>query len=178
MFGRLSALMKGMVMCLCLVQDRQDPYQQILVAGYESGHACVYNISPSSWSLIYCVKSHIQPVLSLTIHPSHENFYTTAADANLVQHPIAHATQPMNKVNTKHSGQTSIQIRKDGRILVSAGWDGSGRVYSATTLRQIAVLKWHTGGLQAAAFSDESDGKTWIVLGGKDGKISLWDVFN
>jgi ASTRA-associated protein 1 len=165
-------------MSLRMFQDRDDSSQQILLAGYEAGHACVYNVRSSSWSLMYAFKGHTQPVLSLTIHPSRESFYTTSADAHLVQHPIAHAAQPIKTVNTKHSGQTSIQIRNDGRILVSAGWDGSGRVYSGTTLRQVAVLKWHTGGLQSAAFSDESDGKTWITLGGKDGKISLWDVFN
>ena len=33
------------------------------------------------------------------------------------------------------------------------------------------------GGLQAAGCS-EGDGTSWIVLGGKDGKISVWDVFN
>jgi len=62
---------------------------------------------------------------------------------------------------------------------VAAGWDGVGRVYSGQTLRQVAVLKWHVEGLQAAEFSGSlSDGKRLIVLGGKDGKISFWDVFN
>ena len=166
-------------MCLRIMQKLDDSSQLILAAGYESGHACVYNVSSTSWSLLYTFKSHSQPVLSLTIHPSQESFYTTSADAILAHHPIAIATQPVKSVNTKHSGQTSLQIRPDGRILVSAGWDGVGRVSSTTTLRQLAVLKWHVGGLQAAAFSSiEGDGKQWIVLGGKDAKISLWDVFN
>jgi WD40 repeat protein len=166
-------------MCLRITQKLDDSSQFILAAGYESGHACVYNVSSTSWSLLYTFKSHSQPVLSLTIHPSQESFYTTSADAILAHHPIAIAIQPIKCINTKHSGQTSLQIRPDGRILVSAGWDGVGRVYSTTTLRQLAVLKWHVGGLQAAAFSSiEGDGKQWIVLGGKDAKISLWDVFN
>src|SRR5271170_1425883 len=168
-----------MTMCLRIMQKLDDSSQFILAAGYESGHACVYNVSSTSWSLLYSFKSHSQPVLSLTIPPSQESFYTTSADAILAHHPIAIATQPIKTINTKHSGQTSLQIRPDGRILVSAGWDGVGRVYSATTLRQLAVLKWHVGGLQAAAFSSlEGDGKQWIVLGAKDAKISLWDVFN
>jgi len=166
-------------MCLRIKQKLDDPSQFILAAGYESGHACVYHVSSSSWSLLYSFKSHSQPVLSLTIHPSKESFYTTSADAILAHHPIAIATQPIKSINTKHSGQTSLQIRLDGRILVSAGWDGVGRVYSTTTLRQLAVLKWHVGGLQAATFSSGlGEGKQWIVLGGKDAKISLWDVFN
>ena len=164
-------------MCLKMDENKEDPSQYIMIAGYESGHACVYNITCSEWSTIYTFKAHSQPVLSLILHPSQQSFYTTSADANLVQHPTALATQPIKSINTKHSGQTSVAVRNDGRIIVSAGWDGSGRVYSSTTLKQVAVLKWHTGGLQVAGFS-ASKGKTWIVLGGKDGKISLWDVFN
>jgi len=168
-----------MTMSLRITQRQDDSSQFILAAGYESGHACVYNVSSSSWSLLYAFKSHSQPVLSVTIHLSQESFYTTSADAILAHHPIAIATHPIRLSNTKHSGQTSLQVRRDGRILVSAGWDGVGRVYSATTLRQLAVLKWHGGGLQAAAFSSgDREGKRRIVMGGKDCKISLWDVFN
>src|SRR5271170_3117473 len=168
-----------MTMCLRIMQKLDDSSQFILAAGYESGHACIYNVSSTSWAPLYTFKSHSQPVLSLTVHPSQESFYTTSADATLAHHPIAIATQPIKSNNTKHSGQTSLQIRHDGRILVSAGWDGVGRVYSATTLRQLAVLKWHGGGLQAAAFSSgDREGKRRIVMGGKDCKISLWDVFN
>lgn len=165
----------GMTMCLRISEELNDDGTDLtLIAGYESGHACVYKISSSSWSLIYIFRAHSQPVLSLCKHPQDDYFYTTSADANLVQHPIAIATKPIKTVNTKHSGQTSLQIQGDGRLILSAGWDGSGRVYSSRTLRQIAVLKWHVGGLQVAGFSI---GQRWIVLGGKDAKITLWDLF-
>jgi ASTRA-associated protein 1 len=167
-----------MTMCVSIAKKSGILPQLIMLAGYESGHACVYDVSASSWTLLYSFRSHSQPVLSLAIHPSQDSFYTTSADANLAQHPIAIAAQPLKTVNTKHSGQTSLQIRDDGRVVVSAGWDGSGRVFSATTLRQVAVLKWHIGGLRTAAFSGNSNAKRFIVLGGKDAKITLWDVFN
>jgi ASTRA-associated protein 1 len=124
------------------------------------------------------VKAHTQPILSLALHPDKESFYTSAADANIVHHPIAIATQPIKVAGTKHSGQTGLAVREDGRILVTAGWDGVGRVYSGSSLRQVAVLKWHAGGLQTAEFSGSVHGKRVIGLGGKDGKISLWDAFN
>lgn len=167
-----------MTMCLSLTPKDDDPTQFTLVAGYESGCACVYTVSASSWSLLYSFKGHTQPILSLAIHPDKESFYTTSADANIIHHPIAIATQPLKSVGTKHSGQTGLVIRDDGRILVSAGWDGVGRVYSGSTLRQVAVLKWHASGLQASEFSGWSNGKRLVTLGGKDGKISFWDVFN
>ena len=172
----LASLTAGMTMCLNMTI--KDDSQIIIAAGYESGHACVYSASAHSWSLMYTFRSHSQPVLSVTIHPSKESFYTSSADAILAEHPIAIATQPLKSVNTKHSGQASLSVRRDGRIFVSAGWDGCGRVYSSTTLRQVAVLKWHTTGLQVAGFCGSVEGKDLIYLGGKDGKITLWDVFN
>lgn len=165
-------------MCVNMVQKSGTPTQLIIIGGYESGHTCVYDIWASSWTTLYSFKSHSQPVLSLAIHPSQDSFYTTSADANLVQHPIAIAAQPLKTVNTKHSGQTSLQIRDDGRIIISAGWDGSGRVFSTTTLRQVAVLQWHVGVLQAAAFQGSSNVHRSVALGGKDAKITVWDVFN
>ena len=170
----MNGLIVGMTMCLSFEKRENELSLWILVAGYESGHTCVYTISSSSWSTMYSFKAHTQPVLSIAIHPSQESLYTTSADANIVQHPIAIASNPIKSVNTRHSGQTSIRIRTDGRIFVTAGWDGVGRVYSSTTLKQVAVLKWHLGGLQAAEFAQQ---KRWIILGGKDGKPSLWDVF-
>ncbi|KAI9163821.1 ASTRA-associated protein 1 [Paramyrothecium foliicola] len=61
---------------------------------------------------------------------------------------------PLKVINTKHSGQQSLQIRSDGKILATAGWDSNVRVYSAKTLKELAVLQWHTVGCYAIAFAD------------------------
>lgn len=63
------------------------------------------------------------------------------------------ATKPLATINTKHSGQQSLVIRSDGRIFATAGWDAKVRVYSAKTLKEVAVLKWHQVGCYAAAFA-------------------------
>ncbi|KAH7163522.1 WD40-repeat-containing domain protein [Dactylonectria estremocensis] len=61
---------------------------------------------------------------------------------------------PLKVVNTKHSGQQSLKVRSDGRIFATAGWDSRVRVYSAKTMKELAVLKWHQVGCYAVAFSD------------------------
>ncbi|KAL6412255.1 hypothetical protein AUP68_04638 [Ilyonectria robusta] len=61
---------------------------------------------------------------------------------------------PLKVVNTKHSGQQSLKMRSDGRIFATAGWDSKVRVYSAKTMKELAVLKWHQVGCYAVAFSD------------------------
>ncbi|KAF5010415.1 hypothetical protein FDECE_3430 [Fusarium decemcellulare] len=61
---------------------------------------------------------------------------------------------PLKAVNTKHSGQQSLAIRSDGRIFATAGWDSKVRVYSAKTMKELAVLKWHQVGCYAVAFAN------------------------
>ncbi|KAK8105077.1 WD repeat-containing protein [Apiospora kogelbergensis] len=76
-------------------------------------------------------------------------------------------TQPSKVVNTKHSGQQGLQVRSDGKIFATAGWDSKIRVYSAKTLQELAVLKWHQVGCYTIAFASldrpptaADDGKT------------------
>ncbi|KAF1965207.1 WD40 repeat-like protein [Bimuria novae-zelandiae CBS 107.79] len=88
-----------------------------------------------------------------------------------VKPPAALSIQaPHKSLNTKHAGQQSLRVRSDGRLLVTGGWDSRIRVYSAKTLKEVAVLKWHKEGVYAVGFgevlskedleSDRGDGKT------------------
>ncbi|RKL24495.1 ASTRA-associated protein 1 [Fusarium oxysporum] len=61
---------------------------------------------------------------------------------------------PLKAINTKHSGQQSLDIRSDGRIFATAGWDSKVRVYSTKTMKELAVLKWHQVGCYAVTFAD------------------------
>lgn len=70
--------------------------------------------------------------------------------------PIA-ITQPLKTINTKHSGQQGLRIRSDGKIFATAGWDSKVRVYSAKTMAELAVLKWHEVGCYAIAFATLAD---------------------
>lgn len=62
-------------------------------------------------------------------------------------------TQPTKVVNTKHSGQQGLKVRSDGKIFATAGWDSKIRVYSAKTMHELAVLKWHQVGCYTIAFA-------------------------
>ncbi|KAH6856935.1 acyltransferase-like protein [Chaetomium sp. MPI-CAGE-AT-0009] len=62
-------------------------------------------------------------------------------------------TTPLKISNTRHAGQQSLRIRSDGRVFATAGWDARVRVYSARTLAEVAVLKWHSVGCYATAFA-------------------------
>jgi ASTRA-associated protein 1 len=63
-------------------------------------------------------------------------------------------TQPLKILNTKHSGQQSLRIRSDGKLFATAGWDSKIRVYSAKTMKELAILKWHQVGCYTVALID------------------------
>lgn len=80
--------------------------------------------------------------------------------------------KPIKTVPTKHSGQQGCSYRNDGKVFATAGWDGAGRVYSAKTMKEVAVLKWGGGvGCYATAFVEVGPrcGKVAEVCGVEEG---------
>ncbi|KAK4574733.1 Astra associated protein 1 Asa1 [Recurvomyces mirabilis] len=195
----------GMVMAIGL----HTPNSKLqVIAGYESGYVCVFSRQGggSNWQAIYTHNSHTQPVLSLDIAPGLDYFYSSSADAIITRHPLTEGSSDTKTSQTKHAGQQSLIVRSDEKIFATAGWDGRARVYSAKTMKELAVLKWHKEGCYALAFatigesrsSNKVDGEAlavkrnvtvaqqrvqkvqsthWLAAGSKDGKISLWDVY-
>lgn len=121
----------------------------------------------------------------MAIAPSQEYYITSSADAILAKHPFPREKgiwnselKPLKVSQTKHSGQQGLQVRSDGKIFATAGWDARVRVYSAKTLKELAVLRWHKTGCYATAFAridispsvhelEESDRVTEAIGNGK-----------
>ena len=227
----------GMVMAVSIFHETRESSSSrlVLVSGYEDGRVMVHihqgNLSKPAeahqWQKITTSRLHTQPVLSLSLLPSHTHFLTSSADATIAKSSIvstynteAKETQPEKAINTKHAGQQGLSIRSDAKIFATAGWDGRVRVYSCKTIKELAVLKWHKVGCYSTAFADvnpetnpdhNADGEEriptspspsdsilkptnaldiikqqreekaqrthWLAAGGKDGKISLWDIY-
>ena len=216
----------GMVMAVRLLLRSKDNAMSVgVVSGYENGqvmlhaHRDTLDHKHAKWQKIIACKAHSQPVLSLSLSPSHDFFVTSSADATIAKFelPSLEATKQgdrrsVKSVNTKHAGQQGLSIRSDGKILATAGWDSKVRVYSMKTLKELAVLQWHKSGCYSTAFADiacETDvdavppgsttptnavqhsaldiirqertakarGVHWLAVGGKEGMISLWDIF-
>ena len=138
----------GMLMAIGLHHSNNQGLT--IVAGYESGHACVWRKNAAGmWQTMYMHKSHSQPILSLAIAPSLGFFYTSAADAIVARHTLSGDSTAPKTVQTKHAGQQSLRVRPDEKLFATAGWDGRVRVYGAKGLHELAVLKWHKEGCYA-----------------------------
>lgn len=143
-----------------------------LIAAYENGAAVVLraNLAAGVWVTLYKHQAHSQPVLSFDVSPCRSYFITSSADAVIAKHPIPReqssedvkaevpqkqdpVSTPLKTVNTKHAGQQNLRIRSDGAIFATAGWDAKVRVYSAKSLKEVAVLKWHQSGCCSVAFA-------------------------
>lgn len=144
-----------------------------IIAGYESGHTIVFALDRAGiehsaldrpelkWQKLYSAQPHSQPILSVSVSPSYDYYVTSSADAILAKHPLLSVetavnpdTKPLRLLQTKHSGQQGLCIRSDGKIFSTAGWDSRVRVYSAKSMKELAVLKWHKDGCFATAFAD------------------------
>ncbi|KAL8946376.1 MAG: hypothetical protein Q9222_007217 [Ikaeria aurantiellina] len=100
-------------------------------------------------------------VLSMATLPSGDCYLTSSADAVIAKHPLPAVQgiwktelKPYKVTQTKHSGQQGIQVRSDAKIFATAGWDARVRVYSAKTMKEVAVLTWHKVGCYTTAFAE------------------------
>lgn len=96
----------------------------------------------------------------MALSSSREYYVTSSADAIIAKHPFPNGKgvwntelKPIMISQTKHSGQQGLRIRSDGKIFSTAGWDARIRIYSAKTMKELAVLRWHKTGCYATAFA-------------------------
>lgn len=200
-------------MAVSLFYHPQNAYLTV-IAAYESGHTSVSQLADSTWSHLYTAQAHTQPILSLDVSAARDFYLTSSADAIIAKHPIPVAVEnvimatesmPLKTLQSKHAGQQSLQIRNDGKIFATAGWDSRVRVYGTKGMKELAVLAWHKTGCYSVAFADverkedsvennelvtketsmtvkeerlwKAQTAHWLAAGSKDGKVSLWDIY-
>lgn len=101
----------------------------------------------------------------------------------------------MQEMTINHPGIQEVKIREDKKIFATAGWDhrylfqafqshnnfiyDRVRIYNWKKLTPLAILKSHTEGVYALAFSSMSTpGGSLLASASKDKKIALWSIYN
>ncbi|KAF9951773.1 ASTRA complex subunit [Mortierella alpina] len=136
-----------------------------MVVGYEDGSVMLYQENSlssksglrssgakakRSMDVVWTVKCHREPVLGLDLSSDVRFAVSIGSDNALVKYNLFGAQQGVpefTQVALKSNGVSEIKVRNDNKILALAGWDGRIRVFSAKTLKPLAVLKHHREGL-------------------------------
>ncbi|KYN21218.1 PREDICTED: guanine nucleotide-binding protein subunit beta-like protein 1 [Trachymyrmex cornetzi] len=97
----------------------------------------------------------------------------------LPNHTLSHkCTRPLEHVN----GISVLSIRPDKKIVTAGCWDGRMMLFSWKKLRPLAILKEHRASVYDIVYSqckvEAYDTKCLMAATGKDGYISMWDIYN
>lgn len=177
----------GTVMSVCSVSCSEDrtPNQLVLV-GCEDGTIALWDVRRND-ALCYTPSPVTGgPILSLASAPgghvavaaSSTDRLSAVADTNPISSDNPCSLALVQQVALSTAGVGEVVWTRDGRLIMSAGWDGSVRVWDGrrspcALLTPVASLRWHEGSVSSVALS--SDGLV-LASGGKDGTVALWDA--
>ncbi|XP_011497853.1 PREDICTED: guanine nucleotide-binding protein subunit beta-like protein 1 [Ceratosolen solmsi marchali] len=86
------------------------------------------------------------------------------------------------KLPLKNPGISAVAIRPDAKVFSTGGWDRRIRIFSWKTLRPLVVLDQHKATIHDIIYSsckvEAYNSKCLMAVAGKDGNISLWDLYN
>ena len=113
--------------------------------------------------------THTEPVFSIAVSPEERVIATGSSDESI--HLYDRSTGTTLKTLEGHFA-LGLRFTSDGRRLLSAGDDGTLRLWSVETGDEIRRFEGHVGWVLSVDLSP--DGRT-VLSGGEDGTIRLWD---
>ncbi|KAJ3154874.1 Guanine nucleotide binding protein (G protein), beta polypeptide 1-like [Geranomyces michiganensis] len=146
----------GLCMCLCLFDSQAG--RVCLAAGYESGVVIIWDLD--SGEAMQRGKLHDEPVLSLDVAPGASVGVSGGADVAVVRWRIDPESRTPLEVLSQQTlparGTAAVKFRHDGKIVAAGSWDSSIRIFSAKTLKPLAVLQSHRQNISCVQFAGET----------------------
>ncbi|KAF9103880.1 ASTRA complex subunit, partial [Mortierella sp. AM989] len=139
-----------------------------MLVGYEDGSVCLFRESTlllpvtqgkkqkRDMEVLWSIKRHREPILALDVSSDLQFAVSCGSDNILVKYNLSSHLQGVPEVlqvALKSNGIADIKIRSDNKIMGLAGWDGRIRIFSAKSLKPLAVLKHHREGLNCLGFA-------------------------
>lgn len=167
----------GMAMCIKLSNDCNN-----VLAAYENGTIIEYDIR-SGGAPVSTVTLYSEPIMCMDfdeIHRANRGICGSVSNDLCLFERDKGQLLEKRRLTVTNDGFCSLQIRPDGKIVASGGWDGRIRVFSWKNLKPLAVLDVHKESVQAVRFSESDLCKAGVLLaaGSKDRTVSLWSLYN
>merc|ERR1712014_222853 len=175
-------------MCMCL----RFASSNVLLAGWEDGSLEMFELR--SGHSRGRMKLHQEPLLCMEVDARSRFVLSGAADRRLCMTALdAPCTTPRSSSRSSCFGETeradlpvtneasgsggiaSLCLRPDRRIFATGGWDRRVRLWQRRNLKQLAILRHHTGTVNAVHFSACS---RWLVSASADKTLALWTVYS
>ena len=127
------------------------------------------------------IKSHEQPLTTIDCSAVDDTIITAGADDVIQQLSLedkgAPSYTPINAIELPSIGAGAIRYRHDGKLVASARWDHTIRIFEAKRLKPLAVLRFHRGSVYTSEYIKHGSLQGYFVSGSKDSTIAVWDVY-
>ncbi|OAG32019.1 coatomer, subunit beta' [Nematocida displodere] len=119
------------------------------------------------------VQAHKDFIRKIAVHPTLPYIATCSDDGSIKIWDYSKDLSPVRSLEGHTHFVMSAEFSpKDSKILISCSLDTTVRIWNIETGKSVAVLKGALTGLNAVAYI----GEKYIVSGGDDGKVSVWDA--
>ncbi|XP_054714669.1 guanine nucleotide-binding protein subunit beta-like protein 1 [Uloborus diversus] len=166
----------GMCMGLKVFQQEERVY---LLAGYENGSVGLWDFETSMEKSN--LKLHNEPVMCLDYDSKFKHRgISGSVDKELQIWEVTKNLQivKVQEIQITNPGINAVRIRKDGKIVITAGWDCNIRLFSWKSLKPLVVLQFHSQPVQCLTMVESDDkNQSIFISGSKDKNIVFWSVY-
>ncbi|MET8867388.1 helix-turn-helix domain-containing protein [Nonomuraea sp. NPDC004580] len=162
--GLAVLLVAALVSAIVAVDAARTAEQRLVLAQKEKNLNLSHSLAVQSESLLDR-DSTVARLLAVAAH----RIAPTAAARRAMLNALAHPAR--GELAGHGDSVVRSSFSSDGRLLATAGFDGTVRLWDVSTRRQTGILTGHDSGVHAADFSP--DGRLLVTAGST---VRLWDV--
>lgn len=158
----------GMCMAITSMKGNEN---EILI-GYENGTIALWDLRERC--LIDSIIIYKEMLMCLCCNSSGHGWSGSVSN-QLTQWSVAKETGfvQLPDIYLTNAGINSLNLRRDEKLLVTAGWDSNIRVFLSKNGKPLAVLTHHNKSIKDVTFSFDN----YLAAASQDGSISLWDIY-
>ena len=179
--GDASVLGNAMAMRLWLPRAQPSSKPPLALVGHENGRILAWDLAMPVPQI--CAKtpqnSFSSPNVALDVNRDGTLLFAGGVEATaqafrvepglLKPHGALEVTCASINELDQHPGVGQLALRGDGKVIASAGWDYRVRLFSAKSLKRLAVLRYHEASVNALDWSSDM-----LATGSKDTKVAVW----